>query len=1018
MATRTGETVGEGQKTLVAPPPTAVATVEHRAALAATQLVARPPIADDGRRTPLPLTPPRPAGLLARIGRFTVLGRLGEGAMGIVYAAYDDQLDRKVAVKVLRSDTTRHAPQARDRLLREAQAMARLSHPNIVTVHEVGAHDGEVFIAMEFVRGQSLASWMRTPRSWRTSVETLLLAGRGLAAAHAAGLVHRDFKPANVLVGSDGAVKVLDFGLARAVDHVAIADTPAPLHSPHATSFDAHLTHTGAVLGTPAFMAPEQHLGLPATAQSDQFSFCVSLYEALYGQPPFDDSSLLTLAYAVTQGKLREPPSGATVPAALLQIITRGLAVDPERRFPSMTTLLAALARTLERRRVPWFVVAGVAGLIAAAGFTAASLRPGEDACAAASHELVGVWDEAAATAVRDGLRSTGRSFADDTWTRVQARLDAYARELVDMRHDACQAHDQGRASTRLFDLRTACLDQRHTSLAAFVAILQRADAEVLANAAAAAANLPPIASCGDTQALTDAVPPPDDPASAARVAELRGVLAEAHAHELAGQFARGLELVDGIVPGELDYPPLRAEIGLRRGSLLSEAGRHGEALSELTAALSVAIASGHDLAAATIATRRDFVRAARLQQGHEVLADAPIVDGLVARVESTREGREQRGDHLNNLGIAHAVLGELQPARDYFIASIAARRAVLGDDHPQVVYALGNLGLALLSSDDAAEATRQLRTAFRGAESSLGPKHPHVALLAINLGIGLLSLHHQREAAGYFARALALQTELLGPDAPDLHYVLTAIGDLALAQRRCVDAEASYRRALQMLGEGEAPTNPAALTPLLGLARAAACRDDFAAARRHFARAHALVGELRRRRAARRRGRRSPRRHAAPRRRAQARARAVPPWPRDPQGPPAPGRPAARRVAAPPRRARPPRRPLPRGRRPAAAGPDPARGRADGREPRGRRDPPAPRRPRARARPGHRRPRRLRARRRHLHRRQRQRHPQPRPGPLRPRPRPQQRVWRARPQRPWPRRAGPRRPPVARPSV
>ena len=781
--------------------------------------------------------------LLARIGRFIVLEDLGEGGMGIVYAAYDDQLDRKVAVKVLRNETMRKDPQARDRMLREAQAMARVSHQNIVTVHEVGSHEGEIFIAMEFVRGQSLGNWLHSaPRSWRESVAVLVQAGRGLAAAHAAGLIHRDFKPANVLVGSDGVVKVLDFGLARAVDNPIPGEAPAPLRTSVTSSLDADLTRTGAVLGTPAYMAPEQHLGEPATEKSDQFSFCVSLYEALYGQPPFDASSLLTLTYAVTQGKVREPPAGAAVPTALLQIVMRGLSVNPGKRFPTIPALLGAIERKLERRKVPWFVVAGVAGMIGAAGFTAASLRPGEDTCTGVSGELIGVWDTQAAEAARAGLLATRMPFAGDTWARVQGRLDIYAGELGQMRVDACRAHEEGRSSMRLFDLRTACLDQRHASLAAFVAILKTADAEVLGNAAAAAAALPSIAGCSDTQALTDAVAPPEDPASVVRVAAARAVLAEAHAHELAGQFARGLELVLGIELEGVSYPPLQAEVGLRHGSLLSEAGRHSEAITELTEALRVAIASGHDLAAAAIATRRDFVRAARLAQAREVLDDAPVVEGLVGRVASYREGGEYRGDHLNNLGIAYAVLGEVQRAPEFFAASIDARRAVLGEDHPQVVFALGNLGLALVESENVVEGTRRLRTAFLAAETALGAKHPMVAQLAINLGYGHVALRQYREAASYYERGLSLQTELLGPEAPDLHHVLRLMGYLALEQRRCDDAAESYTRALRVLGETAETDNPAALLVLVGLGSAASCRGDMQIARAHLERALTLA--------------------------------------------------------------------------------------------------------------------------------------------------------------------------------
>ena len=790
--------------------------------------------------------------LLARIGRFTVLEGLGEGGMGIVYAAYDGELDRKVAVKVLRNDTMRKDPLARDRMLREAQAMARVSHPNIVTVHEVGSHEGEIYIAMEFIRGQNLGTWMHShPPDWRKTVSVLIQAGRGLAAAHAAGLIHRDFKPANVLLGDDGAVKVLDFGLARAVDSPP-ETAPDALRRSVTSSLDADLTRTGAVLGTPAYMAPEQHLGEPATEKSDQFSFCISLYEALYGQPPFDSTSLIALTYAVTQGKVREPPASAAVPTALLHIIHRGLSVDPSKRYPNMPALLAALERTLERRRVPWFVVAGVAGVVGVAGFTAASLRPTEDTCKAATGELAGLWDAPAAAAARDGLLATRLPFAEDTWTRVQPRLDAYAQQIVEMRIDACRAHEEGRASMRLFDLRTACLDQRHASLAAFVAILKSADAEVVGNAAAAAANLPSIAACGDTQALTDAVAAPEDPETASRVADARAVLAEAQAHELSGQFTRGLELVEGLDLDNLSYAPLLAEVGLRRGSLLSEAGRHIEAIAQLTEALRIAIASGHEIVAAAIATRRDFIRAARLQHGREVLDDAPLIEGLVGRVQSSREGREYKGDHLNNLGIAHAVLGELPSARDYFAQSIEARRAVLGEDHPQVVYALGNLGLSLIDSGDAVEATKRLRTAFLAAESTLGPKHPHVALLAINLGGGHVSLAQFREAASYYERALALQTELLGPSAPDLFYVLRAMGDLAIDLRRCSEAGESYSRALRVIGETEDPSNPVAVEALVGLGKAATCGEQFELAGQHLARAMALTekaygpGELR----------------------------------------------------------------------------------------------------------------------------------------------------------------------------
>ncbi|MBL9101544.1 MAG: serine/threonine protein kinase [Myxococcales bacterium] len=784
--------------------------------------------------------------LFAHIGRFTVLERLGEGGMGIVWAAYDNELDRKVAVKVLRDDTARRDARARDRLLREAQAMARLSHPNIVAVHEAGWHEGQVFLAMEFVRGHNLAAWLQAGHlDWRNVLNVVLQAGRGLAAAHAAGIIHRDFKPANTLVGVDGVVKVLDFGLARSL-HSSEPPTPQEKITPITSQLDADITRTGAVLGTPAYMAPEQHLGHPATEKSDQFSYCVTLYEALYGQHPFDTSSLISLAYSITQGNVREPPASAPVPRPLFQIIARGLSVDPNNRFPSMNALLAALEQTRERRRLTrWLPAAALVGLLAAAGAASLQSAPNVQACNDTAHELVGLWDHDASDAARASVLATGLPYAGDTWERVRPRLDEYARALVDMRGEACRAHAEGRSSLHLFDQRTACLDARHASLAAFVGILASADEDVVRNAAAGAAALPAIATCGAAQVFVDAVPL--EPQLAPTVAAARATLAEAHAHELAGQYARGLELVDRVAAQTIAFPPLQAELGLRRGSLLSEAGRHQEADDVLTAALTTSLSAGHAPVSAALITRRAFVRAARLQRAGDVLTEAPIADGLVARLADTPDGPLLRGDHFNNLGIAHAVLGDQQAARELFTRSIDLRREALGADHPQVVYALANLGLSLAEGSDLLAAADHLRRAFTAAETGLGPKHPHVALVAVNLGYVHRKLGRQRDAAVFLGRALTLQQELLG-DGPDLQFVLTNLGDLAVDQRRCDVAAAHHRRALALVEAARGPDDPAAVQARLGLGDALACAGDLAAARpiirRALAQAEALWGE------------------------------------------------------------------------------------------------------------------------------------------------------------------------------
>jgi hypothetical protein len=319
-----------------------------------------------------PPSPARERGRVAagaQVGRYVIGELLGAGGMGEVYAADDPELARRVAVKLLRKDLRAAIGEAR--LQREAQAMARISHENVIAVYDVGTHEDQVFVAMELVTGQSLRGWLKErPRTIAEIVPVFAAAGRGLAAAHAAGFVHRDFKPDNVLVGRDGRVRVTDFGLARADGRHEQPPRGAALASP---AIDEPLTMSGAVVGTPAYMAPEQHAGANVDARSDQFGFCVALYEALYDERPFAGKNLAELAREVGAGNVRPPGKGKgrRVPASLRAIVLRGLAVRPGDRFATMDELVAALGR--DRTRVPralaW--VALVLAVIAALGVLA-----------------------------------------------------------------------------------------------------------------------------------------------------------------------------------------------------------------------------------------------------------------------------------------------------------------------------------------------------------------------------------------------------------------------------------------------------------------------------------------------------------------------------------------------------------------------------------------------------------------------------------------------------------------------
>jgi len=363
------------------------------------------PLAEESRGAPLARG--------ENLDRFVVLRHLGAGRLGSVVSAYDPERDRNVVIKLLRPDQmgTDSVELNLERTLEAGHAMAALSHPNAVSVVEVGVIDEQVFIAMEQVPGKTITAWLSEKRrSWRDIVATLVQAGEGLAAAHRNGLYHRDFKPENVLVDSDGKVVVIDFGvvscegaLADAESMQLVQGTPFPL----ATSLCAD----GLLLGTPRYMAPEQHRQEDVDARSDQFAFCVCLYEALYGQHPFAGDTYWELASNVMRGEIRDAEAEEHVPTWLWWAVRRGLNADPDDRFPYMESLLRELHTGIER--VPAFG-------------------------AEAAEKLQGVWDETIKHRVEEAFLESGRPYAQDTCERVERILDQYAEQWVAAHAEAC----------------------------------------------------------------------------------------------------------------------------------------------------------------------------------------------------------------------------------------------------------------------------------------------------------------------------------------------------------------------------------------------------------------------------------------------------------------------------------------------------------------------------------------------------------------------------------------------------
>jgi serine/threonine-protein kinase len=329
--------------------------------------------------------PPRHLEPGQRVGRYVISGVIGWGGMGIVYAAQDPSLNRRITLKFLRDDRSPRGDSDRQAwLLREAQAMAQLSHPNVVSVYDVGTYEAQVFVAMEFVEGQTLKEWLRDQtRGWREVLAAFIEAGRGLAAAHAAGVIHRDFKPANVLVGSNGRVRVTDFGLAHAIEGRWEVLASTSKNSFGAWHLGRNLTETGVVKGTPAYMAPEQFLGGRTDARTDQFSFCVALYQGIYGQRPFRGETPDALVENVVHERVLPPPKNSAVPPTLHAILRRGLSRQLGQRYATMDALLTALGDALERptvpagqRRIPrWATGAALALAALAAAFVPFAMR-------------------------------------------------------------------------------------------------------------------------------------------------------------------------------------------------------------------------------------------------------------------------------------------------------------------------------------------------------------------------------------------------------------------------------------------------------------------------------------------------------------------------------------------------------------------------------------------------------------------------------------------------------------------
>jgi serine/threonine protein kinase/tetratricopeptide (TPR) repeat protein len=747
--------------------------------------------------------------LLARgatIGRFAVRGLVGKGGMGEVYAAYDPELDRTVAIKLLRARSTRDGdpPEGRSRLMREAQAIARVSHPNVVVVYEAGTFQDRVFIAMEFVEGHTLGYWMHArQRTWPEVLEVFAAAGRGLAAAHERELVHRDFKPDNVMVGADGHVRVMDFGLVQvAIDRdktpapadvapAAAAAAPAIVSSSSSTpggpadddimatrvlgasvtdplagnaspkSPQAGLTRTGATLGTPAYMSPEQFRGEPTDARADQYSFCVALYEALYGERPTAGGTLQELSENVVAGRIRRPPASTKVPRWIRKALLRGLQVDPCQRWPSMTALLEELEKSPEKANRRRFTKAA-AGKLAGVWETPFGERPVETSAKAE---------------VRHAFLATGKVYAAKAFDGISQILDRYVKRWTELYVEAGEAtHVRGEQSAEVLDLRMACLHEALEDLKALCGMFRQATPEVVENAVNAANALPSLDRCEDVELLRAAVKPPADAGTREAVAQLRSHLAEARALARVGRINDGLAAVAPLEAEvrKVGYAPLLADTLITAGLLHFQKGAMAESAAAFEEATWAAELARYDEGAAEAATYLVYIAG-----HHQGRFDAAEIWSRLAETLLRRMGGHDLlwGWLFNNRAALREAQGRVAEALEDARRGVAAKEKALGPDDPDLGLTVGNMALYLDVLGDPHRAVEHAQRAAEIIERGLGPDHPNTATQLTNYGEFLVRIGRFGEARDAAARSLAIFERETDPEGRYVAYPLLVIG-------------------------------------------------------------------------------------------------------------------------------------------------------------------------------------------------------------------------------------------------
>ncbi len=733
-------------------------------------------------------------------GRYEVGRRIGRGGLGVVHAGWDPRLRRNVALKFVRPDRSSgdgdSAWQAR--LRREARTLAQLDHPAVVRVLDFGEASGQLYIAMELLDGTTLRAWAAAQQS-RTIVLTACIdAAHGLAAAHRSGVIHRDFKPDNVVVTSAGRVVVVDFGLARGA-----AEAPPTDREPGVS------TGPSTLAGTRGYIAPEVLAGEEASEASDQYAWCVTCSD-LVPSPP----------------------------AWLRDVLRRGLHPDPRRRFASMNELVAAVTR--RPRRLLRFGVAVLATVpfVAGAWWVGSAVREHRRValCEDAGHAIDDVWNDDARASVRSGILATAVPYAEATLESILPWVDQRAEEWKQTRIDACMHADGPDAWPQSTIDRSAwCFEERRIHLEAIVDALARADANFVQHAVALSGDVPPATPCGRPEILATLPPPP----VAIDHDELRSSLAElarAQALDAAGRHDDAVTVAALVAERSMasSWPPLEVLARLRSGRARSRAGDLEGARAELEKAYFQAEALAWHAAAARAAIGMIAIQApdqldralAWSRNAESSLANAPDDDGL-AEV-----------DRLSALAMAYRAAGDLERTRALFTSALEVSERHFGAEHFVTAVVLSKLAATLHERGDVAEARPLLERALALTERHVGPDHPRTAALLNNLAVSYVVTGDFAGARPLHERALAIRERAFGPDHPE---VANSLNNLANVHTGLGEPEQALQLMLRAVQIGErrlGPDHPEVASMVFNLGNIELRQEHWEQARRSHERA------------------------------------------------------------------------------------------------------------------------------------------------------------------------------------